>query len=231
MCVRRQWGAGGVCGTVVNGTPADTGDACAPKSNFGWQKPSQEKAPSGDRTHDRTLTKRMLCQLSYRGHVFEAPCFPLRIRLMAVWRIWAVPASSPPLQFISKPMRAPALPVRHQPANLPSTSQYIEKLAACFCVCVRALPLPRAKRARNVGAKLMSGQSNPLCSLWQGSGKPHGEFHRGDPRGTAMANPVIQALNFCGFQSILGWAQGNVLHFFCWEAEGCAPFDPPAVQA
>jgi hypothetical protein len=24
-------------------------------------------APSGDRTHDRTLTKRMLCQLSYRG--------------------------------------------------------------------------------------------------------------------------------------------------------------------
>ena len=26
-----------------------------------------EEAPSGDRTHDRTLTKRMLCQLSYRG--------------------------------------------------------------------------------------------------------------------------------------------------------------------
>ena len=26
-----------------------------------------KKAPSGDRTHDRTLTKRMLCQLSYRG--------------------------------------------------------------------------------------------------------------------------------------------------------------------
>ena len=25
------------------------------------------KAPSGDRTHDRTLTKRTLCQLSYRG--------------------------------------------------------------------------------------------------------------------------------------------------------------------
>ena len=27
------------------------------------------KAPSGDRTHDRTLTKRMLYQLSYRGYV------------------------------------------------------------------------------------------------------------------------------------------------------------------
>ncbi len=26
------------------------------------------EAPSGDRTHDRTLTERMLCQLSYRGH-------------------------------------------------------------------------------------------------------------------------------------------------------------------
>ena len=26
-----------------------------------------QRAPSGDRTHDRTLTKRMLCQLSYRG--------------------------------------------------------------------------------------------------------------------------------------------------------------------
>jgi hypothetical protein len=25
------------------------------------------RAPSGDRTHDHTLTKRMLCQLSYRG--------------------------------------------------------------------------------------------------------------------------------------------------------------------
>ena len=27
------------------------------------------KAPCGDRTHDHTLTKRMLCQLSYRGDV------------------------------------------------------------------------------------------------------------------------------------------------------------------
>ena len=26
-----------------------------------------QRAPSGDRTHDHTLTKRMLCQLSYRG--------------------------------------------------------------------------------------------------------------------------------------------------------------------
>ena len=33
----------------------------------GPDTPSAKKAPSGDRTHDRTLTKRMLYQLSYRG--------------------------------------------------------------------------------------------------------------------------------------------------------------------
>ena len=34
----------------------------------GEEKKRIEEAPSGDRTHDRTLTKRMLYQLSYRGH-------------------------------------------------------------------------------------------------------------------------------------------------------------------
>ena len=33
----------------------------------GEEKERIEEAPSGDRTHDRTLTKRMLYQLSYRG--------------------------------------------------------------------------------------------------------------------------------------------------------------------
>ena len=32
----------------------------------------QQEAPSGDRTHDRTLTKRMLYQLSYRGYCIYA---------------------------------------------------------------------------------------------------------------------------------------------------------------
>ena len=30
---------------------------------------SELKAPCGDRTHDHTLTKRMLCQLSYGGYI------------------------------------------------------------------------------------------------------------------------------------------------------------------
>ena len=32
-----------------------------------------KEAPSGDRTHDHTLTERMLCQLSYRGGVCGKP--------------------------------------------------------------------------------------------------------------------------------------------------------------
>ena len=37
----------------------------------------EKQAPSGDRTRDRTLTKRMLCQLSYGGHtdVIASPTF------------------------------------------------------------------------------------------------------------------------------------------------------------
>ena len=38
----------------------------------GEEKERIEEAPSGDRTHDRTLTKRMLYQLSYRGNVKHA---------------------------------------------------------------------------------------------------------------------------------------------------------------
>ena len=40
----------------------------------GKAKERMEEAPSGDRTHDRTLTKRMLYQLSYRGHRKYALC-------------------------------------------------------------------------------------------------------------------------------------------------------------
>ena len=41
------------------------------------------KAPSGDRTHDRTFTKRMLCQLSYRGEcLYFRFCASFRNALM-----------------------------------------------------------------------------------------------------------------------------------------------------
>ena len=45
----------------------------------GEEKERIEEAPSGDRTHDRTLTKRMLYQLSYRGCAIQL--------LLRSWRL------------------------------------------------------------------------------------------------------------------------------------------------
>ena len=42
---------------------------------------SQEEAPSGDRIHDRTLTKRMLYQLSYRGCAMQLLLRSLGLRI------------------------------------------------------------------------------------------------------------------------------------------------------
>jgi hypothetical protein len=40
------------------------------------------QAPSGDRTHDHTLTKRMLCQLSYRGKCSTARARCARVAIL-----------------------------------------------------------------------------------------------------------------------------------------------------
>jgi hypothetical protein len=47
-----------------------------------WRFASRKRAPSGDRTHDHTLTKRMLCQLSYRGKCSTARARCARVAIL-----------------------------------------------------------------------------------------------------------------------------------------------------
>ena len=59
---------GGLYDTAILHAPVPRSTMlCIAHRHFLPRAAAEQKAPSGDRTHDRTLTKRMLYQLSYRG--------------------------------------------------------------------------------------------------------------------------------------------------------------------
>ena len=82
--------------TMVGGTvsPSDS-DAQRTRQRFNAERReaspqkdsciASQEAPSGDRTHDRTLTKRMLCQLSYRGCALRL----MPVGLLGLGRLWS----------------------------------------------------------------------------------------------------------------------------------------------